>query len=95
MALTVAIGLTVPAAYADVNEPLLQNFSDAKDGELSLTVQTKESAGKTVTIYKVAKAVIENGYIAYKQDEPVDQLFKDAEVKLTSTETEWPKRANT
>lgn len=96
MALTVAIGLTVPAAYADVKEPLLQNFSDAKDGELSLTVQTKESAGKTVTIYKVAKAVIEkNGYIAYKQDEQEDQLFKDAKVDLTSTETEWPKRANT
>ena len=94
-ALTVAIGLTVPAGYADVNEPLLQNFSDAKDGELSLTVQTKESEGKTVTIYKVAKAVIENGYIAYKQDEPEDQLFKDAKVELTSTETEWPKRANT
>ena len=94
-ALTVAIGLTVPAAYADVNEPLLQNFSDAKDGELSLTVQTKESAGKTVTIYKVAEAVIEKGYIAYKQDKPEDQLFKDAKVDLTSTKTEWPKRANT
>lgn len=90
-ALTVAIGLTVPAAYADVNEPLLQNFSDAKDGELSLTVQTKESAGKTVTIYKVASAAIKNGYIAYTPD----PLFEDAKVDLTSTKTEWPARAKT
>ena len=95
-ALTVAIGLTVPAAYADENaDNIVKSFDDANDGKLSLTVQTKENEGKIVTIYKVAKAVVENGYIAYKQDEPEDQLFKDSGVDLKSTKTEWPARANT
>lgn len=65
-ALTVAIGLTVPAAYAASASEF-----DSCDGKNSITVELNKNipesvrANVKVNIYKVAEAKIENGYVKY------------------------------
>ena len=65
-ALTVAIGLTVPAAYAASASEF-----DSSDGQNSIIVKLSTNIPKSVrenlkiNIYKVADAKIENGYVKY------------------------------
>lgn len=74
-ALTVAIGLTVPAAYA------ASDF-DSNDGKNSITVELNTNIPKSVrakvkvNIYKVADAKIEkNGYVKYTKTKLFDPGF--------------------
>lgn len=68
-ALTVAIGLTVPAAYA------ASGFDSYNTGTIEVNIGGKVPAKEkiTVNLYKVATAEVgENGYIKYTKTEPFD-----------------------
>ena len=94
-ALTVAIGLTVPAVYA------ASDFNSVEKGSITVNIDSKVPVkeGITVNVYKVATADVDKktGYITYEKTD----LFKQnkdwvqQDIKLTSTKDEWPERAKT